>query len=401
MSAPRRKLSEVAAGVRPGVFAELQRHIDEAMAARGGDLVPLHIGDTCATPPVAEAGVLRASDVATYGGTAGLGDLRSALAARLLARRFGPAAIDPESELMLGVGATHALSCAVRSLFDPGDEVLLAAPYWPLAHGILKSAGARVVEIALTPALYADPEADAGAPFRAAVTEKTRGIYLITPNNPDGKVLERRHLEAIARVAREHDLWIVADEVYAEYTYGREHVSFARLDGMAERTVSAYSFSKSHALAGARVGAVVAPAPIVAAAKRLSTHSVFNVPVAMQKVALEALQSGDAFVDGARRDYLAARDAAAAALEGAACTFPLAEGGVYLFVDFAPLLAGRPLGDLLTRAVAHGVLLAPGAAFGEAFATCARLCFTGVPRPRLLEGIARLRRAMDDFAASR
>jgi aspartate/methionine/tyrosine aminotransferase len=394
----KRALSQIAGRVRAGVFSDLQRHIDEAMVARAGDLVPLHIGDTCAPPPIAEEGVLRSSEVATYGATAGLGALREALAARLQERGFGPPTIDAASEVCLGVGATHALACAARVILDPGDEVIMASPYWPLAHGIVSSTGATMVEVPLSSVLYADPSRDAGDILRAVIGPKTRALYFITPNNPDGKVFSRRDLESIARVVEEFDLWVIADEVYAEYTYGAEHLSFARLPGMAERTISAYSFSKSHALAGARVGAIVGPPEVILAAKRLSTHSVFNVPVPMQRVALEALASGNRWVDQARADYRAARDAAASALAGARATFSLAEGGVYLFLDFSELLAGRPLSLLLERAVANGVLLAPGAAFGADFENSARLCYTCVPRPRLLEGITRLRTAMDEIA---
>jgi aspartate/methionine/tyrosine aminotransferase len=254
------------------------------------------------------------------------------------------------------------------------------------------------VEAPFTDELYARPDADAGALIEAVASPRTRGIYLITPNNPDGKVLTRAQLESVARVARERDLAVIADEVYADYTFdGRPHVSMARLSGMASRTVTAFSFSKSHALAGARVGAVVGPEPIVTAAKRVSVHSAFNVPEAMQHVALEALAEDASFIAGARATYCAARDTAARALAGAPCRFAPAEGGVYLFLDFAELLGDRPLSALLERAVGRGVLLAPGDAFGDRYATCARLCTSAVEPARLLEGISRLRTAMTDL----
>ncbi|HSQ67730.1 MAG TPA: aminotransferase class I/II-fold pyridoxal phosphate-dependent enzyme, partial [Polyangiaceae bacterium] len=137
--------------------------------------------------------------------------------------------------------------------------------------------------------------------------------------------------------------------------------------------------------------------PVIAAARKVSVHSAFNVPVAMQRVALAALASGDAWVEAARGTYQRARDEAASALAGAPVEFALPEGGVYLFLDFAELLGGRPLKVLLERAIAHGVLLAPGESCGAAHATSARLCFTSEPLPRVLEGIARLREAMREL----
>ena len=388
-------LSRVARAVRAGVFSELQRHID-AVAVRGGDLIPLHIGDTCLEPPTAASGHLALS---SYGATMGLAELRSAIAESITTRGFAFSPLDPALHVHVGVGATHALFCAARSILNEGDEVLLAAPYWPLAHGILCMCGAVPVEVPLTQQLYEDGDADAGELFRPMLTPRTRAIYLITPNNPDGKVLSRAHLERIAALACEKDLWVIADEVYADYTYDRPHVSIASLPGMKERTISAYSFSKSHALAGARVGFSVAPEALILAARRVSTHTVFNVPVAMQKAALSALGSGSGWIATARAEYHAARDAAMNALEGSGVKVHRPEAGTYLFLDFSDVLKGAPLTGLLKGAIDAGVLLAPGEAFGKSSAHFARLCFTSVPMPRVLEGIARLRTAIDAFRA--
>ena len=185
--------------------------------------------------------------------------------------------------------------------------------------------------------------------------------------------------------------------MYADYVYDGAHASIARLPGMGERTLSAYSLSKSHALAGARVGFLVAPERVVAVARRVATHTVFNVPVASQRVALAALEAAPQWMSEARREYAGARAATMQALEGTGVRAFAPQGGSYVFVDFAPVLGGRPLKALLERAIDRGVLLAPGDGCGEAYASWARLCFTSVPRPRLLEGFAHLRAAIDDL----
>lgn len=394
-------LSRTASEIRASIFADLEPRI-EAFARRGGRLVELHIGDTHLAPP--DGARFSFSDesafdaaVYRYGAVGGLDALREAFAARLLASGHGPPEIDAAKDVLVGCGATHVLFCTVRAVLDPGDEVLVASPYWPLTVGVLRAAGAVPVEVPLTSRLYADPSLDAGAIFEAALTPRTRALYITTPNNPDGKVLSKAHLAAIARLAMARNLWVISDEVYADYIYDGVHTSIARLDGMAARTLSAYSLSKSHALAGARVGFAVAPEEVTRVARRIATHTVFNVPVAAQRVALAALRSPETWLDDARREYREARDVTLRALEGSGARTSVPEGGSYAFVDFAPILGERPLTTLLERAIDKGVLLAPGDGFGEGFASFARLCFTSVPRPRLLEGIARLREAIAEL----
>jgi aspartate/methionine/tyrosine aminotransferase len=396
-------LSATASLLRSSVFADLAARID-ARTKSGGDLVELHIGDCHRAPPeTARFGRLdeegHDASLYRYGAIAGLESLKEAFAARLAANAMGPAAVDPATEVLVSCGATHAIFCAARAILDPGDEVLVAAPYWPLSVGVLRAAGAVPIEVPLTTRLYANPNADAAEAFERAFTPKTRALYLITPNNPDGKVLSRAHLDRIAEFARARHLWVVADEVYADYVYEGAHTSIARLDGMRDRTLSIYSLSKSHALAGARVGFAVGPSRVIDVARRIATHTVFNVPVATQRIALAALQTPPIWTDTARLEFRAAREDTLRAMDGSGVLAQRPDGGSYLFVDFAPVLDGRPLQELLERAIDRGVLLAPGSGFGDAFGTWARLCFTSVPRTRLLEGVARLREAIRDLTS--
>jgi aspartate/methionine/tyrosine aminotransferase len=385
--------------VRASVFAELQRHIDR-YRARGGKLIPLQIGDTHWSPPaaaqIAELATLAAGDTNTYryGPLAGLPELLERISSSLASRLPG---LDPQDNIQIGCGATHALFCAARAVLDPGDDVLVAAPYWPLVPGIVHACGARPVEVPLTTALFAEPGLDAGAPFRAAMTSRTKAIYLITPNNPDGKVLCAVDLEAIADLARQHDLWVFADEVYADFVFDGPHVSIAALPEMFERTITAYSFSKSHALAGMRVGYIVASKAVVEAARRVSNHTIYNTPTFTQRVALAALDSPASWQRDVAAECRSARDAAVSALRGSGATFSVPQGGAYIFLDFSDALGDRPLRVLLERAIDHGVLVAPGEAFGDSFARFGRVCYTGVDRPALVDGIARLRAAIDSL----
>lgn len=383
------RLARRASGLRPGVFAALEERL--ARAAREGQaLVPFHLGDTHLEPPLAARASLAALDPAVhrYGPTAGLPALREGLAAYVAERR-GLVGVTP-AEVLVGAGGTHALHCAASVLLDPGDEVVLLAPYWPLAPGIFEAQGAVCVEVPVD--LYAEPHLALRPRLEAALTRRTRAVYFVSPNNPDGKVLGRAHLEELFAFAEAHDLWLFADEVYADVTYDAPHTSLGVLARARERAVLLYSFSKSFALAGQRVGFAVAPARVVAAALRVGMHTVFNVPLSSQRAALAALEAPDAFLAPTRAAYRATREAAAEALarEGVECTLP--EGGVYFFLEL-----GGALSSLLLHGVDHGVLLAPGEAFGRAFGTRARLCFTSAPREATLAGIAALGRALRSF----
>jgi aspartate/methionine/tyrosine aminotransferase len=402
-----RRASRVAARIRTAVFADLQKHIDRVTAS-GSELLPLHIGDThIAPPPRARAALAQLDpDDATlyrYGQTTGLASLREAMAATLRERGVSR---DPATEILVGNGGTHALYCSARAVLDEGDEVLLASPYWPLAPGVFTATGAVPVEVPLTQRLYDDPSLDPAELLREKLTEHTRALYFISPNNPDGKVLDRAQLERIASFACEHDLWVFSDEVYASTAFlDRGAPSIAALTGMLERTITLHSLSKSHALAGLRVGFTSAPESLVATGRRVSTHTAFNVSVAMQRAA-EAALADATFPAVACADYRAARDACVGALDGAKLRFHVAEGATYLFLDFAPAIAAagvpadRALYAILERAIDRGVLLAPGDAFGSGYGSFARLCFSSVALPSVLKGIERLREAVDDFVAS-
>lgn len=408
----KRALSDAARRIRPAVFAELQARIDR-LAARGEELIPLHIGDTHLPPPEGARRVLGSLDpedvsLHRYGPTAGVAPLREAMA-RVVGRRG--LEVDPASEVLVGNGGTHALFCAARVVLDPGDEVIVASPYWPLAPGIFTACGAVPVEAPFTQRLYEDPTLDPAALLATALGPRTKAVYFISPNNPDGKVLTPAQIERVAAFAREHDLWVFADEVYADVVFrggGAGGPTIAALPGMRERTIALHSLSKSHALAGLRVGFVAAPEPVVTAARRVSTHTAFNVSVAMQRAAAAAL-ADEAFPSVARDVYRAARDASVAALAGAPIRFHVAEGATYLFLDFAPAIEQRgrvererALYAILERAVDRGVLLAPGDAFGSGYAqSFARLCYTSVPPARVVAGIERLCDAVDAFLADK
>jgi aspartate/methionine/tyrosine aminotransferase len=322
-----------------------------------------------------------------YGAPAGETALLAALADKL--RRRNGLDWATEANLQVTIGATAALAAAARAVLDPGDEVLCPTPHWPLIRGIITNVGAVPVEVPLSQQLYADSSADAAAIVAPRLTPRTTALYLTTPNNPDGKQLERRHLEQLAELARAHDLWVLADEVYEDLAWTHEHVSFATLPGMAERTLTVFSLSKTYAVAGHRLGYVVGAAEPLRALRKIANHTVYNPPALLQRLAARLViePSSRAWLDEARRIYRAARDEAVAA-----CPAPgfVPDGATYLFVDLSRYAVAGDLWPLAERLLDAGVSIAPGEQFGRDFACHARLCFTAVSPERLRVGLARL-----------
>jgi aspartate/methionine/tyrosine aminotransferase len=364
------ELSAAGHAVPASIFARLRDHL----AKFPGDFIPLQIGDTH-LPPAAALDALAWTDpvdLYAYGSPEGWRPLIDGVVEKL--RRDNGLADITAANVQIAVGATHALACTVQALCNPGDELVLLTPHWPLIRGMALGLGVTPVELPFDASI---------AELEASITPRTAALYYATPNNPDGAMLSRSRLEALIALAHRRNLWLIADEVYEHYGYDAAHVSAAALPGGAERTVTVFSFTKSYAQAGLRIGYAVGPAHVVAALKKLVNHTVYNVPVAMQRGAAAALATGAPFLADAHGRYRALRDRARARLAVKTASPP---GGAYLWVDF-----GVPdCMPILERCAAAGVLLAPGSAFGERCTGHARLCFTGVPPARLDEGIDRI-----------
>jgi aspartate/methionine/tyrosine aminotransferase len=380
------RLAQAAESLPLSIFARLY----ERLARFTGDVVPLQIGDTylmpaeparlCAVPWTQIPG----PELYAYSPPSGWPPLVGEILAKLARKNrleVGP------SGVQITCGATHALACSVGAVLDPGDELVLLTPHWPLIKGIAQSRSVIPVEVPFSQPLIDDPSLDPVALIEAAVTRRTAGIYVSSPNNPDGLVLDERMLAAVVDVARRHDLWILSDEVYEEYVYDAKHLSIGTLPGAASRTITVFSFSKSYAQAGLRVGYAVGPEPVIAALRKMANHSVYNVPQAMQRAAHAALVGGDDFLAAARTRYRAARDLAHGRVKARA-TLP--QGSTYLFLDLRPFASGGDCIGVLERIAEAGVLLAPGSAFGQQYEGWARLCFTAVDPDRLVVGIDRI-----------
>ena len=330
------------------------------------------------TPPhivEALAAAARAGET-HYPDPRGVSALRDALVEKLL--NENGIACEPD-DIVATVGGTHGLQLTFQALLGPGDEVLVPSPHWmaiPNLVGFCSGASMRTLPIYLEILEGRLGPAELAALLRAALRPETRGIYLNSPNNPTGAVLSRELLQAVADVAIERDLWVVSDEAYEHIVFdGARHVSLASLPGMAARTVSVYTYSKTYAMTGWRVGYVVFPPPLrPVMGPILSFYTTHGVFPAVQAAALAATRGPQDAVEHMRRAYQERRDLLLQGLEGqSAVRVPAPRGAFYAFADVAGAMANGDIASLVQDWLAMGVAVLPGTAFGAEFTTRVRL----------------------------
>ncbi len=380
------RVAPTAVGLSDSIFSSL---VSKAKG-RPGPIYPLHVGDTYLDPlPAARSEAQKTADhprLHNYAPVQGEPALLDAIEAHL--KRVGGVSIDRECVQVMS-GATGGLSVVSEALLDPGDEVLIPAPFWPLIRGIVVSRGAVAVEVPFFDRLD-QRDFDAEAALERAITPRTTALYVNTPNNPTGRVLPEPVLAAMAQVARRHALWIVADDAYRDLAYGPAGPAIWARDDMRDRVVVTHSISKSYALAGARVGFTHGPPAAMLAIRGVQAFQTYCAPRPMQFGAARALLDGEAWLADTRKAYAEAGRTAASALG-----LPPPEGGTFLFFDAAPhFRKGEGLVGFLERCLDGGVLLTPGSACGRDYATWVRLCFTSVPPEDLARALDCLGRVL-------
>ena len=266
-----------------------------------------------------------------YAPARGLPGLREAVAEHQ--QRFYGIPLDPETEVLVTVGATEAIAASLLALVEPGDEVVVIEPYYDsyaacvgMAGGVLRTVPLRFPDLAL----------DVAA-LRAAVTDRTRVLLLNTPHNPTGKVFSREELEEVARVAREHDLLVVSDEVYEHLVFdGLQHVPVATLPGMAGRTLTISSVGKTFSFTGWKTGWVSGPAELVDAVAAVKQFLTFVGVTHVQPAAAHGLRMPDDFFAGLAGDLQAKRDVLVEALTDVGVPVSPCQGTYFVIADFAP-----------------------------------------------------------------
>ena len=324
--------------------------------------------------------------ITSYTSNAGIIDLRIEIA-KYLERRFD-LSYRPEDEIIVTVGGSEAIDLMLRTLLNPGDEVIIPEPTFVCYGPLTQLCGGVPIPLVTTAEekFKLTPEA-----LRAHMTPKTKVLVLPYPTNPTGGIMTKEDLEGIAEVLRERDdVIVLSDEVYAELTFGKRHVSIATLPGMWERTIVISSMSKAHAMTGWRLGYACGPKELISVMTKVHQYGIMSAPTTAQYAAIEAFASGDAHIEYMRDDYDRRRRLMVDGLRriGLDCYEP--EGAFYLFPSIKSTgLSSETFCEKLL--LQEKVAVIAGNSFGDCGEGFIRICYA-YSEENLKESLIRMER---------
>lgn len=366
----------------------IRRYFD--IAATMTDVVTLGIGEPDFVTPerIIARGIesLRQGET-RYTSNSGTVELRRAISAYI--ERLHGLHYNPDNQILVTVGVSEGMWLALKAILDPGDEVLVPQPCFVSNPAAVDMAGGVPVVV--------DTRAEddfqvTGAQLEAAISPRTKAILINYPNNPTGAILSRGRLDEIAAVAEKYDLVVISDEIYERLVYGTQHVSFAALPGMYERTILLSGMSKSFAMTGWRIGYVTASPAIMEAVRKLHQYLIMSAPTTGQVAAVEALQNGDDAVRAMVAEYDARRRLIVDGFNrlGLTCFEP--RGAFYAFPSIAA--AGMADEEFCERLLyEERVAVIPGSAFGRSGTGHIRACYA-TSRQNIETALERLERFM-------
>ena len=334
------------------------------------DVISLGIGEPDFTTPdhILKAGIHSLQVGEThYTSNAGIYELREAVARQL--QQLYNVSYDPANEIVITVGVSEALYLAMNAILEPGEEVIIPSPCFVAYQAEVILAGGVPVEL---PSRVDDNFQLRPAELEAAITPKTKAIFIGYPNNPTGAVASREVFLEVAKIAEKHDLIVISDEIYDRLVYGVEHVCFAALPNMKPRTITLGGFSKNYAMTGWRVGYACAPADIMQGLLRIHQYTIMSAPTMAQIAALEAIQNGEEHVEAMRAEYNRRRELIVGGLNQLGLPTFEPKGAFYAFPSIAP--SGMDDDTFSMRLLdEEKVAVVPGTAFGaggEGFVRC-------------------------------
>lgn len=358
------------------------------IAATMKDVISLGVGepDFTTPPPILKAGVDALNNGHThYTSNFGIIELRRALSKHLEA--LYNVRYNPEKEIIITVGGSEALNLAAIALLNPGDEVIIPTPCFVSYQAAVIMAGGVAVEVPCKIEDNFDFDPDQ---IRAAITPRTKAILVGFPNNPTGAVSSREHLLEVAKIAEEHDLIVLSDEIYDRLVYGVEHICYPALPGSHDRTLLLGGFSKDYAMTGWRIGYVAGPEHLINGLLRVHQYMVMSAPTVAQYAGLEALLSGEPYVQKMVAEYDRRRKLLVSGLNQIGLATFEPKGAFYAFpkVDVTGLDDETFCDRLLKE---EHVAIIPGSSFGAGGEGFARACYaTGYDQ--LEEALERIER---------
>jgi aspartate aminotransferase len=329
------------------------------LRAQGLQVHPMHMGEPYfETPePIKSAAInALAKNQTHYPPSSGLLPLRQALVAKLAARNDIHVTTD---EVIVTVGGMQGLFAAFQCVLDPGDDIMIFSPFWTPIGDLAHVAQARSL---IVPTVTARRNGIRKT-LEQFSTPHTRAIYFNTPQNPTGIVFTRAEAEEVASFAINRDLVVIADEAYEDLVYDGTHFSIASLPGMAERTITSYTFSKSYAMTGWRAGYAVAKEPFMTALRKIVLYSTNGVPTPVQHAMIEALKIPVSELERHREEYRKRRDLLVAGLNEVGMECPPPAGAFYAFPDAEKVHKSSSTAAQILLEEAH-IATIPGVAFG-------------------------------------
>ena len=336
------------------------------------DVTALTVGQPDFVTPwkIREAGIESLESGKTYyTSNAGTLELRREIS-NYMNRRFD-LHYDPAKEVVVTVGGSEAIDVAMRTLLQPGDEVIIPTPCFVCYEPLCKMTGAIpvIVETRNEDRFKLTPEL-----LESAITEKTKMLVLAYPNNPTGAIMDAEDLEKIAKILREKQIIVLSDEIYAELTYGRRHVSIASLPEMWERTVVVSGFSKAYAMTGWRLGYICAPAPLAKQMLKIHQYAIMCAPTTAQLAAITALRDCDEDVAAMTAEYDRRRRLIYNGLRDIGIESFEPEGAFYIYPNIGKFgLTSEAFCEKLLYE--HKCAIVPGVAFGAAGEGFARISY--------------------------
>ena len=361
------RLSEKVATLKP---SGIRKFFD--IAATMKDVISLGIGepDFDTPEPIIQAGIeaLRRGET-HYTSNHGLLELRQAISDHL--KGLYQVEYFAQSEIVVTVGVSEALYLVFTAILDPGDEVIIPTPCFVSYQAEVALAGGVPVEVATYAEDHFVPRIE---DIEAAITPKTRAVFIGSPSNPTGAVYPREFLVKLADLVKKHDLMVISDEIYDRLVYGTEHVCFASLPGMQERTVLMGGFSKAYAMTGWRIGYAAGPEEIIAGMVRVHQYSIMSAPTVSQYAALTALMVGEPYIQEMLREYDRRRKLVVSSLNSIGLKTFEPKGTFYAFPDLRS--TGLSDDEFCNRLLKEEhVAVVPGNSFGDAGVGFARVSY--------------------------
>jgi len=337
----------------------IRRYFD--IAATMDDVVTLGIGEPDFVTPqhIMNAGINSMMQGNTgYTSNAGDAALRAAIANHV--NHLYGLSYNPETEILVTVGVSEALFLAMKAILDPGDEVLVVEPCFVANAAAVEMAGG--VPVMVQTSVEHEFQVT-GEELERHITNRTKAILISYPNNPTGAVLTKEHMNQVAQIAEKYDLVVISDEIYERLVYGIEHINFASLPGMYERTIVLSGMSKAYAMTGWRIGYATAPEPILAAMKKLHQYLIMSAPTMSQMASIQALENAEADVERMRQSYDERRRLIVDGFNSLGLTCFEPRGAFYAFPSIQH--TGMSDGDFCELLIKEDrVAVVPGSAFG-------------------------------------